>query len=60
VTALEIVERQRDALADALREAMMSCDHILLADASDIRDWRNDVLRMQDKLRALLAEVEKP
>lgn len=45
-------EAERDDLREALRDAMMDCDHMLLAASRHVSEWETNVLRMQDKLRA--------
>lgn len=50
------LERERDALREALREAMMDCDHMLLSWSTNPQEWAHAVRKMQGKMRALLGK----
>lgn len=45
---------EAERLREALRDVMMDCDHMLLADPAASRDWRNGVRKCQDKARAAI------
>lgn len=55
--AAEKAEAER--LREALRDVMMDCDHMLLADPAAPRDWRNGVRKCQDKARAAIDAARK-
>lgn len=50
--------RERAELAEALREAMMDLDHMLLAYPNDPAVWFDDVRHAQSRMRERLARIE--
>lgn len=53
------LERERDEAREALRDAMMDLDHMLLTWPRSAHEWAHGARKLQDKLRAFLAKGEQ-